>query len=412
MIAIGLSFVAGIIFMFLGNGHTIFRRLFPWVLLILGTPLVIGGGLYSPTWFFSDYLSQTYTVTVWIMVCLYLCVFRGKRCKNYPRFEYDALLFFSTCGALILGLSRNYVGVFLGFEILSIPLYILVASRRDWISLEASIKYFIVGAFSSALFLMGIACILIATGSLWMGATTPLQELIPLLMLGKVMVGTTFLFKLGFIPFHFWLPDVYQGSPLSFLGFMAVMVKLAGFMIAVRLINLPFMDNTTWIILAVLTLITLVVATITMLSQQSFKRMMGYSAIANTGFMSLILLSRIGASGEGLFLLVSIGVYALSIWAVFFGLGILKQDADDPSIQSLRGCVKKHPVATGICCAGLLSLAGFPPFPGFFIKAAIMILICHSQHWGLLWVALITSLIGMGTYLNYVMVMLDRRIDD
>ena len=212
--------------------------------------------------------------------------------------EYFALIFFILCGISIVSSFNTLLMLFLGIEIISIPLYILTGSdKKNLKSNEASLKYFLMGAFSTGLMLMGIALIYGEKGSFSMETIALGNTVItPLLGSGLLLLLFSMAFKVSAAPFHFWTPDVYDGAPTVFTSFMATIVKAAAFIAFMRLFEGSFADmHAQWqLLVAIITAATLLFGNITAIFQQSVKRMLAYSSIAQAGFMMLALVSLNG----------------------------------------------------------------------------------------------------------------------
>ena len=292
---------------------------------------------------------------------------------NYPA-EYFALIFFVLCGVSILCGFNSLSMLFLGIEILSIPLYILTGSdKRNLKSNEASLKYFLMGAFTAGIMLMGIALIYGATGSFGIVSpsiiTTPtggtaVPKASYLEIAGVLLLFVAMCFKVSAAPFHFWTPDVYDGAPSVFTSFMATIVKAAGFFAFIRLLEgQSAILGPTWkILLSFVIIATLLIGNITAVFQQSVKRMLAYSSIAQAGFMLFALYSANDISKEGILLYAA--AYSLATIGIFAVLIKMK----DYTLDGFNGLAKTEPVlalTTTIC---LLSLSGIPLTAGFFAK--------------------------------------------
>ncbi len=283
---------------------------------------------------------------------------------NVP--DYYALLFFVLAGVTMASSFNTLLMLFLGIEIISIPLYILTGSdKRNLKSNEASLKYFLMGAFSTGLMLMGIALIYGAKGSFNLeviGGTT--TELSPMVSAGLLLLLFSMAFKVSAAPFHFWTPDVYDGAPGVFTSFMATIVKAAAFMAFIRLFRGAFTDvQPKWqLIVAIITAATLFIGNITAVFQQSVKRMLAYSSIAQAGFMMFAIVSLNDSALEGL--LYYAAAYCLSTIGVFAILVRMK----DYTFDGFNGMGKHHPALAAANTVFMLSLAGIPATAGFMAK--------------------------------------------
>ena len=284
---------------------------------------------------------------------------------NYS--DYFALLFFILSGVVISASFKSLLMLFLGIEILSIPLYILTGSdKRSLKGNEASLKYFLMGSFSTGLMLMGIALIYGATGTFRTGVPHGFDlNKVPVLMTaGMMMLLFSMSFKVSAAPFHFWTPDVYDGAPTVFTSFMATIVKAAGFIAFIRLFNDAFGDiQIQWkLLVAIVAAATLFIGNLTAVFQQSVKRMLAYSSISQAGFMVLAVYALNDDAREGLILYAA--AYSLATIGIFGLLGKM----DDYSFEGFNGFAKQQPVLAATMVTFLLSLAGIPLTAGFLSK--------------------------------------------
>ncbi len=283
---------------------------------------------------------------------------------NYA--EYFALLFFIICGITLVSSFKSLLILFLGIEIISIPLYILTGSdKRNLKSNEASLKYFLLGAFSTGLMLMGIALVYGSMGSfsinIRIGAG---QGPDALLIAGILLLLFSMSFKASLAPFHFWTPDVYDGAPTVFTSFMATVVKSAVFIAFIRLFGDGFgILHPRWqFIVALITVATLFIGNITAVFQQSVKRMLAYSSIAQAGFMMLALFAMNTEAKEGLLLYtVAYSFATIGIFAVLIKMS-------DYTFSGFNGFAKHQPLLAATTTIFLLSLAGIPLTAGFLSK--------------------------------------------
>jgi NADH-quinone oxidoreductase subunit N len=287
---------------------------------------------------------------------------------NYA--EYFALIFFILCGIVLTSSFKSLLILFLGIEIISIPLYILTGSdKRNLKSNEASLKYFLLGSFSTGLMLMGIVLIYGARGTFAtevaeIVAATDKPTVSVLLVTGMILLLFSMSFKVSAAPFHFWTPDVYDGAPTVFTSFMATIVKAAVFIAFIRLFDDAFGGvREHWKLwIAVITAATLFIGNITAVFQQSVKRMLAYSSIAQAGFMLLSLYAMNTEAKEGLLLYVT--AYSFATIGIFAVLAKMQ----DYTFDGFNGLAAKHPLLAGTLTVFLLSLAGIPLTAGFFAK--------------------------------------------
>jgi NADH-quinone oxidoreductase subunit N len=282
--------------------------------------------------------------------------------------DYFALIFFVLCGVSLVTSYNNLLMLFLGIEILSIPLYILTgSSKRNLKSNEASLKYFLMGAFSTGIMLLGIAFLYGAskTGSFFIDDIgVGKMPATPLFIVGLLLLIVSLSFKVSAAPFHFWTPDVYDGAPTVFTSFMATVVKGAAFIAFIRLFADSFADSQAqWqLVIAIITAATLFIGNITAVFQQSVKRMLAYSSIAQVGFMFFAILSLKELAKEGIILYIA--AYSLATIGIFAILVRMK----DHSFEGFNGLAKHQPVLAAVNTVFLLSLAGIPLTAGFFAK--------------------------------------------
>src|SRR6185312_5596239 len=259
--------------------------------------------------------------------------------------EYFCLIFFVLCGVSILSSFNTLLLLFLGIEILSIPLYILTGSdKRNLKGNEASLKYFLMGAFSTGILLMGIALIYggNSLGSFYIDAINLGKGNLPVLIAaGLVLLLVAMSFKVSAVPFHFWAPDVYDGSPAVFSSFMMTVVKIAAFFAFFRLFENSFgaMQSQWQMLIAIITAATLLVGNITAVFQRSVKRMLAYSSISHAGFMMFALFAINEVTSKDALLLYA-GAYSLATIGIF--AVIIKMN--DYSIEGFNGLGKKQPL--------------------------------------------------------------------
>ncbi|MGL6021689.1 MAG: NADH-quinone oxidoreductase subunit N [Chitinophagaceae bacterium] len=294
----------------------------------------------------------------------------AEKTGKYPC-EYFALLFFAFCGANLLLTYHSYLTLFLGIEILSLPQFILAASnKKDIRSGEAALKYFLMGSVASAILLMGIALIYGATGTITIqySFTEPYLFYIGVLL---VMVG--FLFKVSIVPFHFWAPDVYEGSPTAFVGYMSGVLKVAVFLgffrffenIQIYKIHVGQINVVNYMhyIIGVLIVLSLIISNFTALFQQNLKRLMAYSSIAQAGFMLFAIYGFDQQAKEGLY------IYAIAYSFALIGIfGIINKMEEDSTISSFRGFSSKNPFLAFVLFICFASLIGIPATAGFVGK--------------------------------------------
>ncbi len=282
--------------------------------------------------------------------------------------EYFGLIFFVLCGVSLVSTYNTLLLLFIGIEILSIPLYILTGSdKRNLKSNEAALKYFLMGAFSTGILLMGIAFIYGGNnnGSFYINNLEMGEGPMPaMIAVGLVFMVIALSFKVSAAPFHFWTPDVYDGAPTVFTSFMSTIVKVAGFFAFVRLFENAFGKvQPQWQNLIVfITVLTLLIGNVTAVFQQSVKRMLAYSSIAQAGFMMLAVFALNNTAKEGLVL------YAAAYSIATIGIFAVLIKMNDYTIDGFNGLAKTQPQLALCTTVFLLSLTGIPLTGGFMSK--------------------------------------------
>lgn len=338
-----------------------------------------------------------------------------------PSIDIDVLILLATIGAMVMVAAADLIVLFLGFELLSVSVYALTGlARGEKASAEGSLKYFVLGAFSSAFLLYGMALVYAATGSMNLeviGSKAMLEN--PLLMFGLGLMIFGFGFKVSLVPFHFWTPDVYQGAPTSIAGFMAVVVKAAAFGAFFRVMIMGFSGvEERWVaLLWALCVVTMTVGNVLALRQNSIKRMLAYSSIAHAGY-GLIGFVALGSSDGGAAMVFYLMAYALmtlgAFGVVLLASGGSPRQYDQDDVQSLAGLGWTHPFL-GICMViAMLSLAGMPPLAGFIGKFYLFKAAVTAGFPGLAIIAALNSVVSLYYYLRVLVVMYfsERRSDD
>lgn len=317
--------------------------------------------------------------------------------------EYFSLVFFVLCGASILSSFNTLLLLFLGIEILSIPLYILTGSdKRNLKGTEASLKYFLMGAFSTGLLLMGIALIYggNSLGSFYINSINlGSGNLSALIAAGLVLLLVAMSFKVSAVPFHFWAPDVYDGAPAVISSFMMTIVKVAAFVAFFRLFDASFgaMHFQWQMLIVVITAATLLIGNITAVFQRSVKRMLAYSSISHAGFMMFTLFALNETAKEGLLLYTA--AYSLATIGIF--AVIIKMT--DYSLEGFNGLGKRQPLLAFTAVIFLLSLTGIPLTAGFTAKFYVLMAAVKDGHQ--LWLvifAIVCAAIGAVYYFRVI----------
>jgi NADH-quinone oxidoreductase subunit N len=325
--------------------------------------------------------------------------------------EYHSLLLFSVFGMGVLASAEDLIALFLGLELLSIPLYILCASehRREG-SLESGLKYLVIGSVGSATLAYGLAMVYGATGQTGFGKIAGalsgggmLGD--PLLLTGLALVIVGFAFKASVAPFHQWTPDVYEGAPTPITAFMATATKAAALAIFLRFFDVAAISvQNTWApAVAVIAAITIIVGNVGALTQTSLKRMLGYSGVAQAGYMlsGVVVASRLGVSSTVLYL----GVYLGMNMAAFAVICASERETGDDQLQGLAGLGARNPWLAWPMTIGMLGLAGVPGTVGFVGKFQLIHALAGGDYIWLAIVLVVGSMISLGYYLRVVATM-------
>jgi NADH-quinone oxidoreductase subunit N len=321
--------------------------------------------------------------------------------------EYFALIFFILCGLYILATYNNLLMMFIGIEILSIPQYILAGSdKKNLKSSEASLKYFLMGAFSTGILLMGITLLYGAARSFNINEIASMmhtEALNPLALAGIMFIMIAFSFKVSAAPMHMWTPDVYDGSPTPFTAFMSTVVKAAAFFAFLRLFQVSFNTlSAHWtIILAIITAATLLVGNVTAVFQQSVKRMLAYSSIAQAGFMLFAVLAvNTSVAWQGII------IYAVAYSVATIGMFSVLVKLKDFTYDGFNGLARSEPLLAATASIFIFSLAGIPLTGGFMAKYYVLLAVVQQGQ--LMWLvifALLMAAISVYYYFRVIIAM-------
>ena len=383
-----------------------------------GTRWVIFNGL-----FVSDMMGNLLKLVSYIAVSAALVYSRQYLAdRGLLRGEFVTLLLFSLLGMMVMISAASFLTLFLGLELMSLCLYALVALNRDSaLSTEAAMKYFILGALSSGLLLYGMSMIYGATGTLNIYevaghaarlAKTPADH--TFLVFGLVFVVAGLAFKVGVVPFHMWIPDVYQGAPTAVTLIVGSAPKLAAFAMAMRLLVNGLIDLAQdWQqMLVLLALLSMALGNITAIAQSNLKRMLAYSTIAHMGFMLLGLLSGVvegnrlsspDAYSSALFYIIVYVLMSLGAFGVL--LYCSRAGFECENLDDVKGLNRTHPWVAFLMLLLMFSLAGIPPMAGFYAKLAVLSAAVNAGYIWLAVAAVIFSLIGAFYYLRVVKLM-------
>ncbi len=358
-----------------------------------------------------DNYSLAFSALMVAITFLWFIISPGFFKDQTSKSDHFTLILFALIGGVLMTSFNNLLMLFLGIEILSLSMYILAGSnKRVLVSNEAALKYFLMGSFATGFLLFGIALIYGATASFdieKIGAFISSGSLSHswMLSVGVLFIVVAMAFKVSAAPFHFWAPDVYQGSPTVITAYMSTVVKTAAFAAFFRLFLHAFSSiGEVWhTTIMVLSGLTILVGNITAVYQNNVKRMLAYSSIAHAGYMLLAIVSMNETAGSAL-LFYTIA-YSVSSIASFTILLLVSNVTGSDSIESFYGLSKRSPFLTIITVVAMLSLAGIPPTAGFFAKYYIFISAMQNGLTYLVLLAVLGSLIGVYYYFRVIIAM-------
>lgn len=325
--------------------------------------------------------------------------------------EYYAIILFALAGVLVMVSFYNLSMLFIGVEIMSVSLYILVGIRkRDYASNEAALKYFLMGAFSTGFLLFGIACLYGATGSFGLEVIRNYVLANPanistLFYTGLILILVGLCFKIGVAPFHFWTPDVYEGAPSLITAFMSTVAKTAGFAAFLRLFVFCFVPlSQFWMpVIAVIIVLTIFIGNLTAVYQMNFKRMLAYSSISHAGYLLLATFTLGTTSTNAVFTYLT--AYAIASIVAFAVLIAVKRELGSANFDDFNGLAKKNPWMAFALTVSMLSLAGIPLTAGFMGKFMLFSEAISAYRLGIVGLAIVSALIGIFYYLRVVVAM-------
>jgi NADH-quinone oxidoreductase subunit N len=371
--------------------------------------------------FVDDLMSDLLKLFLYMTVVVVMFYSRGYVIdrESMNKGEYYVLALFATLGMMVMISANHFLTIYIGLELLSLSLYAMVAMNRDSIaSTEAAMKYFVLGALASGLLLYGMSMIYGATGTL---EITGIAERLngggvnkSVLVFGLVFLVAGLAFKLGVVPFHMWIPDVYQGAPTSVTLFIGSAPKLAAFAIVMRLLVsglLPLAQDWQQMLI-ILSVLSMAIGNLAAIAQTNLKRMLAYSAISHMGFMLLGIVTGV-VGGDARY---ALNAYSSSMFYVIayvlmsagtFGMILLMARAgfEAEEIDDYKGLNKRSPWFAGIMLMLMFSMAGVPFFIGFFAKFSVLQAVVAAGYMWLAIVAVLFSLIGAFYYLRVVKVM-------
>ena len=391
------------------------------LLAVLGTTLNLYSfgsaldGKYS-NMIVADKFSSGFT-SLFILLTVFIVAMGHDVYKDHPTkiSDYIAIKIFLLAGALAMVSFSNLAMFFLGIETLSIALYILAGSSRlDIKSNEAGMKYFLMGSFASGFILFGICLIYGAMGSfdvIEISSASLSAELPSWFPIGVVLVVVGMLFKIAAVPFHFWAPDVYEGSPSLVTATMSTLVKVVAVatlykLVTVLNLNLSFGNQDILtafqLIIVLISIASMTIGNIMALRQNNVKRMLAFSGISHAGFMLMALLTVANSSTT---LLYYTTAYALAGIAAFAVIITVTKNKDNEDIVNFNGLGKTNPLMAAILTGALLSMAGIPIFSGFFAKFMLFTQTIQAGYLVVVIAGVINSIISVGYYFKLILAM-------
>jgi NADH-quinone oxidoreductase subunit N len=376
---------------------------------LLALPWMADSGIAAPM-FADDALSVGFAGIILLTSLLILVVaasyWLGVAAE--PTEEYPLLLVVATIGAVTVALGINFIPLFIGLETLTLAMIGMIAYPR-WRpeALEAALKYLVLSGMSSALLLLGLGLVDLATGHLSFAAIQNASgaEMLLLPALALIVVGAGF--KLSVVPFHIWVPDVYAGASAPSAAFLATVPKIAVIAVVSRLLFAgATAPPTLALAMTIAGVASMLVGNLLALLQQNLKRILGYSSIAQLGYVLVALLAA-GALGRSalLFFVAMYSVTVIGAFGVLSALSVAESDRDMDRIDDIRGLFWRHPLIAGILTLALLSLAGIPPALGFMAKMYVMAAGVHSHLRILIATMVVSSVIGLFYYLRVIIAM-------
>jgi NADH-quinone oxidoreductase subunit N len=333
------------------------------------------------------------------------------------RAEFFPLLLFATAGMTLFAVSADLIMAFLALEILSLSLYVLTGFSARLGSIEGAMKYFLLGSFSSAFFLFGIAMAYGASGSTRLPAIADAlagrtgSVALAVTAMGLLAVG--FAFKVSAVPFHMWTPDVYQGAPTAVTGFMSAGTKVAAFAAFIRVFNISF-QPITWDwqpVVGILAAVSIVAGSLLAIAQTDIKRLLAYSSISHAGFV-LLGLTAAGEDGIGAALFYLVAYAATVIGAFGVVMVVSARGERHTSLSAYAGLARRSPAAAGLLTLFLLSLAGIPPTVGFVAKVAVFRAATEAGYWSLVLIGVLASVVAAFVYLRVIVLMFMREPEE
>ena len=362
------------------------------------------GGIYQID-VFSNFFKLLILVAL-VIIVLCSATFIDKIVAQ--KTEFYGFMIFAALGMMVLSSAGDLITLYVGLELMTVSFYILVGyCYEDQRSAEAGLKYLILGAIGSAFLLLGMSYIVALTGTTIIGEMAAVITLQPALIAGVVMMLAGFVFKVGLIPFHMWVPDIYEGAPTPVTMFLSVASKAVAFAAMVRVFLLAFPEVGAWLnwqpLLAGMAALTIIAANMMAIPQTNAKRMLAYSSIAQAGYIILGLIAANHYGMQGL--LYYSMLYVFSNLGAFAVVSLVETEAGNSDFSSMAGLGRRSPFLAAVMSICLLSLAGIPPLAGFVGKLYLFTGVVQAGYLWLAFVGLVMSMISAYYYLNFAKVM-------
>ncbi len=405
-----------------------------WLVKVSLSGLVIAGGVTAAMWGDDSTAIFNNMLAVDSFALFFKLLFAGiaflvilastDYIAKFARFqgEYYALILLSTLGMMLMAATADLISLYIALELTSISLYVLVGFLKDRKSTEASLKYLLLGAIASAVLLYGMALVFGFTGQTQLGAiamsiqSMSLDNVLasPALLMGIVMLIAGFGFKIAAVPFQMWVPDVYEGAPTPVTAYLSVASKAAGFALILRVFysafGIPEWLSMNWgMIFAALAVISMIIGNVVAIPQTNIKRMLGYSSIAQAGYLMVGLATLGFASASSILgqstILFFLASYALTNLGAFIAVIAISNKINSDDIADFTGMGKRAPLLALALTLCLISLIGMPPAAGFMAKFYIFSAAVQNDLLWLVVIAVLNSVISAYYYLRVVKVM-------
>jgi NADH-quinone oxidoreductase subunit N len=409
------------------GARSLIPRFAMWGQALILVVFVFAGSTLSdaPEGYFSGMIQQTdvtHLMRGFFLVCSILVCYLGQiylSKQNLAKTEFYHLVLIIAAAMMLLVQSSNFVMLFVTLETVTVAFYVLVAyCRTSSLSLEAGLKYLVLGAMSSAILLFGIVLLYGIAGNPELVGSSQnslgyfeLGQFIQqnadnlLVKVGALLVIAGISFKIGAVPFQIWVPDVYQGAPTPVTAYLAVASKAAGFIILLVLVTGPFAGLSDFLtpILSVIAAVTILFGNVTAVTQTNVKRLMGLSGIAHAGYILVGVIAAMTIDWAVYAVIFYLATYLLASFAVFGVMAHLAGTADaNQSLEDYQDLSRKRPFLSGVLACGLGSLAGIPPLGGFIGKLFLFVAAFQAGLYGLLAVSIIGVVISIYYYFGWI----------